>query len=186
MEINTLKDIFKYLVRDESTCISSNYSMDENGVVSMPHNPHIHSFTFETADKYQLDEVKDDIEDDIKYGYLGLCGCYVPEIGLVAALKLLGYFELKDKYDYKDNIKLYKEKEYEYIKKYFGFEFSYQMFRDEFQVFSLYQLDELGLIDHGSNITCSWLTDKGRIVLKFYEGKLDNLIIEINDYFNNA
>jgi hypothetical protein len=34
--------------------------------------------------------------------------------------------------------------------------------------FVLYQLDHLGLLEHGSNVRGSWLTDKGKRALELY------------------
>jgi len=119
--------------------------------------------------KIQMDELFINIFEFCKFYLLPFCGCGWPD-GTAKAIR--DYLQIVN--DHTDMI-LSKNKEIsdkafsirkEKMKERFGI--SNECENPIFQYFA-YDLDNRGLTDHGSNITGSWITDLGKVVLYIFK-----------------
>ena len=104
---------------------------------------------------------------DIIFGDLCLCGCGEPEATLQMILE---YLNLEKIYRNDDmEYEVYKDLKEEFIENYKEYLFLYM----------LYVLNENEILDHGSSVYASWLTDKGKRLLELSEE------VAIDEVFRN-
>ena len=89
--------------------------------------------------------------------FLGLCGCGCPEEALDTALGVLSAVEARTE-AWRAKDKATDEMAYEQLKRLVPFDGEYAGLGYAF----MYLLDSKGLLEHGSSIGGSWLTDDGK------------------------
>lgn len=120
-------------------------------------------------DKIQMDELFNSIFEFCKFYLLPFCGCGWPD---ETAKVIRDYLQIIN--DHTTQIlsknKEISDKAFDIRNKRFKerFGFSHECENPIFQYFA-YDLDNRGLTDHGSNITGSWITDLGKIVLYIFK-----------------
>lgn len=100
----------------------------------------------DTATYEGLSHLESGDEGLLLSGVLGCCGCGTPEDGLRYIAKGLAHFT-------EDGVRA------EYFKE-------WNDFSNEEATFFLYMMDVLGITEHGSSIYGSWLTEKGKALVK--------------------
>lgn len=95
--------------------------------------------------------------EDIIFGDLGFCGCGDPE----AAIKII-YELIKIQHDRRNKSNDYKEYKSKVNKLITG---NIESVAD----ILLYIINNAELLEHGTSVGCSWLTDKGKEFIKHYE-----------------
>jgi hypothetical protein len=115
-------------------------------------------------EEYEIEDIVEDCLKEFHYEDLGLCGCGSPEETYEVIRKILN-IQSSDK-DWRT-----KQREFSEI---CNADMNNENYNGLIQ-FVLYVLDNKGFLEHGSSISGSWLTEKGKIYLD-----LLNVLSEIN------
>lgn len=106
--------------------------------------------------------------EDLVYGELGICGCGYPEETIEMIVEYLKHdieYTKKIKstnYNYDAFLPIYEEKEKwqeNFIEKN----------KEILFVFMLYMLNNKGFMEHGTSIYSSWVEEKGKKLIEYYE-----------------
>lgn len=163
---STLFKIIKYIIEnDKDSCFYENYELkDLQGDNS---DTLIKEKINEWEEIKQLNDIKNEIDKYFKFEVFGFCGCYNPDIALLAAYKLVKYCDERHSGGSPISKVMYSR---EFCKKLFGdTSFHKVLDKNPYLLFTLYTLDNLGFIEHGTSIAGAWSTDFGKMFLEFYK-----------------
>lgn len=105
--------------------------------------------------------------DDLIFSELGLCGCECPQETLEMIVEYLRHnIEYAKKYTADKNFEsFYKiaNEDHEWEKNFI------EENKGKLFMFMLYMLNDKGFMEHGTSVTSSWVEDKGKKLIEYYE-----------------